>query len=234
MTRDEQIDALLAAIEVAGDVIRFKPAGHQRMALSPTGLSISDDDPDPRWYAAGNCYISGRLGVQTAVEWHSAPGRPDLSQTGAGGFPASFSVQSSNLQDSVAVQVWGGDKVPDDGQDAIAVFVSSADAHRPHSRNVALRLDAINYNLDGSGTVSAVDAREVGANTVPETTIPDKLDYPGDTWALAAFSQFQAINPFTCAIWHSRMMFDIGANSDKRPAGDYQYYFDKHKAEIPR
>lgn len=170
LTRDEQIDQLLALIQISDSgVIRFCPKNpdgtpHQRMAIGPTGLSVSDDDPDPMWYASGNGYFGGRVGVQSSQNWADAPtARKDLSAVGFGGFASSFTVENNNISDQVTAQVWQANK-SQDGLDDYTLFVSSADAARPGARNIGLRVDATNDQGQVGAKVTGVQLNLFGAD----------------------------------------------------------------------
>ncbi len=154
LTRDEKLDALLQVLEVSDDgVVRIKPKNldgqpHQRMAIGRTGVSISDRDPDPNWYASGNLYVDGRHGIQSAVGFDQAPSqaRRDLSFVGRSwqqGFPSSLQVENNNIPDQVTAQVWQNDNL-NDARTNYALFITTGDSGRPTSRNTALRVDAVN------------------------------------------------------------------------------------------
>jgi hypothetical protein len=237
MTRDEQIDALLAAVQIVDDEggrhIAICPTDptvgaepHQRFWFSPNGAAWDDHHLDPGVYGRANHYIGGRGRIQTMIGMFAGPSTKDLSQAGAFPDSCTFAVQATNIPDQVAANFWTGDRIPDDGHEAVAIFASTADTHRPGSPSIVIRADAI-----GDGPVYAVDVREVGVHPMPPT--PDRLDYPGDAWVADRFIEFVATagRATRAAVFHGRMMWDIGANSDHRPAGDLAYYLAKHLAE---
>ena len=229
--QEARVLALLDVLETDGTVIRFKPAGHQRMALGPTGLSISDIDPDPRWWGSGNVFVNGRAGFGAATNWTvpAGDGRRDLSATGAGGFPARVTIEE--YHDQAALQVWSGD-THDDGLASYAIFATTADSHRPRSQNVVIRADAVNFNETGGGTARAVDARTFGEPEKPP--MPIGLAYPSDPWSRAYWLTLARLGaePSTTAIFFGRCLYDIGANTDSRPAGDVDFYATKHLTEL--
>ena len=181
-TADEEmkVRAVLQAIQLAPGVVRICPTNpdgtpHQRMAIGPTGVSISDNDPDPTWAYSGNLFVSGRLGVQTCKFWNltAEAARKSLSFLGKlwqEGFPAAFSVEPNNIPDQVAGNIWQSGHA-DDGLTDYGLLVTTADSSRPHSRNTALRLDAVNDQGEVGATVTAIELNAFGGD--PDTRAID-------------------------------------------------------------
>ena len=222
------LEQLAAILDIAPDgTIRFLVNGHQRFSINEKGISVSDRDPDPSTYGYHNAYFDGRVGIQVPPG-SAPPSTKDLSPTGSFPEGAALSVQCTNIPDQVALNIWTGDRIADDGTDTIGVFVSTSDSHRANSRNVGLRIDSVNFPV---GQVKAIDAREFG--TPP---MPTPQPYQGDAWSVNYLFQVRALytkahqvlDDNGIAVWFGRAVYDIGANTDSRPQGDYQFYLDKH------
>lgn len=173
-TRDEQIDQLLTLIQISDvGVIRFCPKNpdgtpHQRMAIGPTGLSVSDDDPDPAWYASANAYFGGRVGIQSAVGFHNSPeqARVDLDfnkRNWQAGFPSSLQVENNNIPDQVVAQFWQASKVKDLLTNFV-LWLTPGDSSRGVGRNTTLRVDAGNDQGQVGAQATAIEMNLFGAD----------------------------------------------------------------------
>lgn len=242
MTRDEQIDALLMAVQISdnGRVISLCPKNqdgnmHARFHVTAQGAAVGEDPLDSLTYGTGNLFVGGRCGIQTAIGFTKPPSTKDLSATGAFPDAAALSVQASNIPDQVTLNVWSGDRIPDDGQDAIALFVSTSDAYgRKASRNVGVRIDASN-----EGRVSAIDAREVG--TVPPT---QNFAYPGDARLKAIAPLYfppmrglyaeahQVCDDIAIAVWLGRLEYDMAGTDGSKDAELAAHHLAELKTEL--
>jgi hypothetical protein len=81
-----------------------------------------------------------------------------MSNISVGGFASSLCVENTNRPDLCTVQFWQGDAV-DDGKDNYVLFISSGDSNRPNSRNVGIRVNALN---PGNGHATGVEIRMWG------------------------------------------------------------------------
>lgn len=216
--------------------LRILINGHQRFCIAERGACTGDNDfaTDAYGYQEvydyGHFYVAGRSRVQTMIGMFAGPETKDLSASGAYPESCAFAVQATNIPDQVVANFWTGDRIPDNGHQAIGLFVSTADTHRPGSASVAIRADAIN-----NGPVKATDYREVGqtegTQPVPPTTYLYIIPYPGDAWIAAQQVNFRNANPANWGIFFGRMMWDLFQNGDNRPTVDYAYYLDKHLNE---
>jgi hypothetical protein len=174
LTRDQKLDALLEVLEVSDDgVVRIKPKNtdgqpHQRMAIGRTGVSISDDDPDPHWYASANLYVGGRVGIQAATGFDQSPtqARKDLSfaaRRWQEGQPSSLLVENNNIADQIVTAFWQADHA-DDALPSYVLFVTAGDASRPHSRNTAVRVDAMNDQGQLGAKATGLEVNLFGAD----------------------------------------------------------------------
>ena len=225
MTNEAFVTQLQSILQVATDdagngVIRFFPDGdgQQRFAISRKGFASGQGDYSPRAYGYHGFYCDGRAHIQVAPSPYSPEEEQDLAAMGAAPRSAAFNVQPSNIPDRVAANIWTSDRIPDDGRDSFGLFVSTADAQRPTSRNIGIRSDGINFSPTKTGIALPVDFRTFGEPAPPP--IPAVPPYPGDDWSTNQLGSFllavvalyqQAGQPLNtgAGTWIGRYSYDV-------------------------
>lgn len=111
-----------------------------------------------------NVYIDDTLGIGVGIE-QGWPDRPGEIPFAGGGFHSPLMVENTNRNTQVVSQLWSNDD-NDDGKETWVVFATTADSHRPNSRNGVIRVDAVNYSRskDGPCTGILVNIHGVNAN----------------------------------------------------------------------